>query len=172
MDFAFGAGSRHYLVSLDEDKDNFVLHVGDEQVRTQITKRAPGALTFLIEDKPQLGYYAIDGDTIWVHINGKTDKLDLSSGEFQRQHAQVLDLSPDATVRAPMPGQIRSLRVKEGGIVEKGEVILILEAMKMEIRILATQSGFISRLPIREGERVERDSVLAEIGNPPILGSE
>ena len=172
MELVFWAGSRRYLISLDKDSDSFVVHVGDEQVRTQIIHRSHGALTFHIELAPQLGYFAIDGNTIWVHINGRTAKLDFAPAGSQRQHTEPIDLSPDATVRAPMPGQIRSLRVKEGGGVEKGEVILVLEAMKMEIRIRATQSGFITRLPVREGDRVERDSVLAEIGNPPMLGSE
>jgi acetyl-CoA/propionyl-CoA carboxylase biotin carboxyl carrier protein len=65
---------------------------------------------------------------------------------------------------APMPGQVRTVNVTVGEAVTKGQTLLVLEAMKMEIRIQAPSDGVVERLAVEQGETVEREQVLAEIG--------
>lgn len=65
---------------------------------------------------------------------------------------------------APMPGRIRRALVHRGDPVAKGQVVLILEAMKMEHAIRAPQDGVVTRLEHRDGDLVEAGTVLAEIG--------
>jgi biotin carboxyl carrier protein len=62
-----------------------------------------------------------------------------------------------------MPGQVRELRVSAGVEVAQGDTLLVLEAMKMEIRIQAQGDGVVARVPVSAGEQVERDQVLIEI---------
>ncbi|AYO30194.1 biotin/lipoyl-binding protein [Biomaibacter acetigenes] len=66
-----------------------------------------------------------------------------------------------ATITAPMPGTILSVKVKEGSKVSKGDVIMILEAMKMENEILAPQDGIISSIDVSEGASVNTGDILA-----------
>jgi propionyl-CoA carboxylase alpha chain/3-methylcrotonyl-CoA carboxylase alpha subunit len=66
-------------------------------------------------------------------------------------------------LRAPMPGRIRKTLVRRGDEVAKGQVVLVLEAMKMEHAIRAPQDGVVTRLEHREGDLVEAGAVLAEI---------
>ena len=66
-----------------------------------------------------------------------------------------------ATITAPMPGTILSVKVKEGSKVSKGDVIMILEAMKMENEILAPQHGIISSIDVSEGASVNTGDILA-----------
>jgi biotin carboxyl carrier protein len=61
---------------------------------------------------------------------------------------------------APMPGRIRQTLVSEGEAVQRGQVLLILEAMKMEHAIRAPRDGTVSRLPHREGDLVETGTPL------------
>ncbi len=63
-------------------------------------------------------------------------------------------------VTAPMPGTILSLAVKKGQAVEEGEVLCVLEAMKMENEIVAPQSGIVSNISIRENQTVEAGDIL------------
>ncbi|MCR4430601.1 MAG: biotin/lipoyl-binding protein [Tepidanaerobacteraceae bacterium] len=65
------------------------------------------------------------------------------------------------SIAAPMPGTILSVKVKEGSKVSKGDVIMILEAMKMENEILAPQDGTISSIAISEGASVNTGDLLA-----------
>jgi biotin carboxyl carrier protein len=64
-----------------------------------------------------------------------------------------------------MPAQVRSVEVYEGEQVEKGQVLLLLEAMKMEIRIQAPRAGKVVKLSVGEGQPVERDQVLAIVSD-------
>lgn len=67
------------------------------------------------------------------------------------------------TITAPMPGTILSIKVKQGSNVSKGDVIMILEAMKMENEILAPQDGTISSIDVSEGATVNTSDLLATI---------
>ena len=65
---------------------------------------------------------------------------------------------------APMPGKVVKLLVAEGQKVEAGDVLLILEAMKMEHSVKAPDSGVVEKVLVSEGEQVDADAVLAVIG--------
>ena len=66
-------------------------------------------------------------------------------------------------VKSPMPGNILKINVSQGQHVEEGDVIMILEAMKMENEIVATKSGTIAQIAVSKGAVVETDTVLAVI---------
>jgi 3-methylcrotonyl-CoA carboxylase alpha subunit len=62
-----------------------------------------------------------------------------------------------------MPGRIRKTLVRRGDPVERGQVVLVLEAMKMEHAIRAPRDGIVTRLDHVEGDLVEAGTALAEI---------
>lgn len=66
-------------------------------------------------------------------------------------------------ITAPMPGKILEIPVSEGDDVEKGEAILILEAMKMENELKASVAGVIHSIQVKTGESVEKNQILLEI---------
>jgi biotin carboxyl carrier protein len=68
-------------------------------------------------------------------------------------------------VRAPMPGLIIALKVKDGDAVKAGDTLLILEAMKMENIIKAPGDATVRTVKVRMGEGVEKNQVLIEF-NP------
>lgn len=67
-------------------------------------------------------------------------------------------------VKAPLPGVILELSVKEGDMVKKGQKLAIMEAMKMENEIKAEKDGEIVSVKISQGQSVLQDDVLIEIG--------
>ncbi len=66
-------------------------------------------------------------------------------------------------IKAPLPGNIFKLNVSEGDTVKKGDVLLIMEAMKMENNILAEQDGTVKHIKVKEGDAVLQNDVLIEI---------
>lgn len=66
-------------------------------------------------------------------------------------------------VTAPMPGKILAVKAEAGKAVKKGEVILILEAMKMENEIVAPQDGTVAGINVTSGQSVEAGDVLASL---------
>ncbi|MGL5439004.1 MAG: biotin/lipoyl-containing protein [Filifactoraceae bacterium] len=64
-------------------------------------------------------------------------------------------------ITAPMPGTILDIKVSNGTEVKKGEVLLILEAMKMENEILAPEDGIVSSINVSKGSSVNTGDILA-----------
>ncbi len=68
------------------------------------------------------------------------------------------------TVTSPMPGKIWKLPVKQGDAIAEGQLVLILEAMKMENEIYAPVGGTITSVNCKEGDSVNTGDVLLVIG--------
>ena len=66
-------------------------------------------------------------------------------------------------LKAPMPGLVIAIPVAEGQAVEKGDVLLILESMKMQNELKAPRAGKVSRVRIAAGERVEQKQTLLSV---------
>ena len=66
-------------------------------------------------------------------------------------------------VNSPMPGKILAVKVAEGAAVKRGEVVVILEAMKMENEIVAPQDGTVASVNVTVGSSVEAGDVLVTL---------
>lgn len=67
------------------------------------------------------------------------------------------------TVDAPMPGNILDVKIANGASVKKGDVIMVLEAMKMENDIVAPQDGTVASINVNKGDTVEAGQTLATL---------
>jgi 3-methylcrotonyl-CoA carboxylase alpha subunit len=96
------------------------------------------------------------GDTWWIHIGGHTFCIDhVEPGAAEDDEGSGLS--------APMPGKVLQVLVEVGQIVEPGQPLMILEAMKMEHRIIASQEGTVSAINFSEGDQVQQGSALLEL---------
>ena len=68
------------------------------------------------------------------------------------------------SVTAPMPGTIIDIKVTEGQAVKAGDVLLILEAMKMENEIVAPQDGKVAKISTSKGAKVASGDMLVTLG--------
>ena len=98
-----------------------------------------------------------DGERVWVWCGGETDV-------FERVTAArpAASRDPGGDLLSPMPGRVRRTLARDGERVARGQVILVLEAMKMEHSIRAPREGSI-RLRVREGDLVDAGVELAEV---------
>jgi biotin carboxyl carrier protein len=120
----------------------------------------PGELTLLLGDQPVTIHWADREGRKWIASQGCAYALEKPSPRAERKGGHGAD---GDVLRAPMPAQVRDVQAEVGDLVHKGETLMLLEAMKMEIRILAPRAGRISRLAVKAGQPVERDQVLAEL---------
>ena len=66
-------------------------------------------------------------------------------------------------LKAPMPGLVVSIPVNEGDEVEKGQVLVILESMKMQNELKAPKAGVVGRIRVKQGETVEQRQALLSV---------
>ena len=78
--------------------------------------------------------------------------------------APVAAAAGQESVECPMPGTILAVNVKPGDAVKKGDVLLVLEAMKMENEIMAGRDGVVSAVNVQKGATVNTGDVLCVIG--------
>lgn len=64
---------------------------------------------------------------------------------------------------APMPGMVVRIEVEEGDVVQPGQGIVIVEAMKMENELTAEGEGLVTRIHVSEGQAVEKDQILVDL---------
>jgi biotin carboxyl carrier protein len=100
-----------------------------------------------------------------IKINGKLypvelkDRFDLL---LEKMGMNTSGAGKVNNVKAPMPGLIIDLKVTAGDVVKQGDILLILEAMKMENIIKSPGEGIVRSVKIKKGESVEKNQVLIE----------
>ena len=99
-------------------------------------------------------------NTLWVHHQGQTFTMDASSGT--RSKKKSAGASSDQIV-APMPGKVTKLLLKSGDKVEKGQAVLVMEAMKMEYTLKSEIAGTLEDIHCAVGDQVTLGKVLVKI---------
>lgn len=74
--------------------------------------------------------------------------------------APAVNLTAGEPVNAPMPGNILRVEVKQGDVIKSGQLLVVLEAMKMENEILAPRDGTVAQVVVSKGSTVETGSPL------------
>ena len=145
-------------IEINPSGDQFVATLNDKTVTVEVIRAADGRMELLIDGQRVTAYVSSDKAKRWVTINGQTIMLTKTSGAKQgvrHDHAGGLI--------APMPGQIRAVAVSVGDAVKKGQTLLTMEAMKMEIRIQALNDGVVEVVHVEQGQTVEREQILIEV---------
>jgi biotin carboxyl carrier protein len=158
--FSFDYNAETILVDLMLSGKSYRATIGDETVNVEVLQTEGGKLDLLIDYKRFTAYVSSDNAKNWVTINGQTFVLTKSSGARRRGHGGH---HAAGELTAPMPGQVRAVNVSEGEFVTKGQTLLVLEAMKMEIRVQALQDGTVKKLFVKQGQTVEREQILIEV---------
>ena len=98
----------------------------------------------------------INGHKFDLKVKDRFDLLLEKLGMSQNSSSQVQE------IRAPMPGLILDVHIEEGEEVKEGQVIMILEAMKMENIIKSPGEGIVKKINVQTGESVDKNSLLVQ----------
>ncbi len=162
MIYKYQSGERVYEVALERDGNGFRASVDGQAYPVEVLDAQPGQISLRFAGRPLTVYWAgQDGGQAWLSLDGCAFKLE--KPQPRRARSAGADGAGGQAVRAPMPAQVRAVQVAEGDKVEKGQTLLLLEAMKMEIRVKAPAAGKVAKLLVKEGQAVEKEQVLAEV---------
>jgi 3-methylcrotonyl-CoA carboxylase alpha subunit len=126
-----------------------------------LTPLAPGMFSAVAGGRRELVYVTGPPDDRWAFWNGYVFQ---SGGETEGtpQPEAFPHVHVAQKLSAPMPAMVIRVLVTPGGQVTKGDVVVLLEAMKMELPVRALSDGTVTAVHCRDGELVQADQVLVE----------
>jgi biotin carboxyl carrier protein len=108
-----------------------------------------------------------EGTTVEVMIEGRPYIVTVED-ERTRALASLAGgahVSGDAPIRAPMPGLVVNVLAEQGSAVERGQTVVVLEAMKMENDLTTPRAGVIKAVRVERGQTVNQGDVLVVVGD-------
>ncbi len=126
-----------------------------------VTRIADGVYRVDHEGRTRIVYVAGAPGDWWAFADGNVYRGDFGAArQGVRRAARV---SGPETLSAPMPGTVIKVLVQPGAAVKKGDTIILLEAMKMELPLRAPADATVVAIHCREGELVQPDTTLVEL---------
>ena len=104
----------------------------------------------------KLAHVAKVGDDWWIHLNGAIHVVSIDeqgAGGTGEADGMI----------APMPGKVLEILCEEGDVVEEGQTLIVMEAMKMEHRITAPRDGKVENFHVTIGDQVEKEQLLVSL---------
>jgi 3-methylcrotonyl-CoA carboxylase alpha subunit len=158
---SYQLGDEVKAVRLERHGDKVQISVGDRVYEVSVIHSRAGELTFSVDGVTHTAFVAQDGPTRYVAIEG--DVFELKKPDLRR--ARRKQHHGEDNLSASMPGQVTKVLVSEGDSVQRGQPLIVLEAMKMEIKIAAPYDGRVAKVLVKQGQLVERGQALIEMNN-------
>ncbi|AYG65514.1 MULTISPECIES: acetyl/propionyl/methylcrotonyl-CoA carboxylase subunit alpha [unclassified Rhizobium] len=156
------------------------LHFAGDHRNCRVIAKGPALFSVTFDDRSILVRLFEDDDVARrIEIDGRQSRVDIfetSSAvtlflDGHTHHFHRLDLLDGAEeaagggdrVVAPMPGLVKIVRVREGDTVAKGQALVVMEAMKMELTLTAARDGIVESLHVGEGDQTSESAVLLSL---------
>jgi len=147
--------------------DDHHIRVGDRLLKVDFETISGQPVFSLILDGKSYESFVYQGDEDWeVLIRGRQYQVKIEDERERRLKAAAgggVAEGGEFHLKAPMPGLVVSVLVEEGQEVKKGQVMLILESMKMQNELKAPRDGVIGRVRIKAGESVEQKQAMLSL---------
>ncbi len=120
-------------------------------------------IEFKIDGQIVKGFAAIHNGVLWTHADGETWTTEIGGASRRGSKAKGGAVANPAEITAPMPGKIIKVSAPVGTKVVKGDVVVVMEAMKMEYTLKAQADGVVSEISCAEGDQVTLGALVAKL---------
>jgi acetyl/propionyl-CoA carboxylase alpha subunit len=146
---------------VEQENDRYRVRVGAREYLVRAKAGARGRIDMGVDDRRLRAYVARKKHHTYVGLDGQTWTLTKPDARRTRRGGSAGGGSGALT--ATMPGLVLDVLVAPGDAVSRGDTLVLMEAMKMELRITAPADGVISAVGCEAGQVVERGRVSVEI---------
>jgi len=160
-------GRKAIVKELKRDGSQLTISVDDEIFEVDLVKVGPAEYSVLYKGR-SYNIEVVPGSEpkhYTVNTFYFTHEIEVVDAEsrYIRSRNDVAGGHISNIIRSPMPGKIVKILVAEGDIVEAGQTVIIVSAMKMESEFKAAKPGIVSEIPVKEGDTVDGNQVLVVI---------
>ena len=160
MQYTYEHNGENHAIKLEKQSDgSFLAIIGEEKYTVSAIQMPDNAWLLHVDGQRFVAHTATEKEMRFVHVEGVQYQLEKSAGRRRRASGG----STPGSLKAEMPGQVIDVRVAEGDTVTAGQVLVVLEAMKMEIRLTAPYDGTVAKLLVSQGDVVDRGQLLVEV---------
>ena len=161
-----------YITTIDDKEfeievvDERHIRIGDNLLEVDFESVSGQPVFSLILDGKSYEAFVYQGDQDWeVLIRGQQYQVNVEDEREKRLKSTGGGSTEGGEfhLKAPMPGLIVAVLMNEGQEVKKGQVMLILESMKMQNELKAPRDGIIGRVRVKAGESVEQKQTLLSV---------
>ena len=163
MKYITTISGKEYTIEIIDEKhikiNDQILAVDFESVNGQ------PVYSLIIDGKSHEGYVYPDEDGWQVLLRGRLYQATVEDEREKRLRTAggAVSEGGEFHLKAPMPGMVVSIPVAEGDLVKKGQVLIILESMKMQNELKSPQDGTIHRIRVKPGETVEQRQAMLSV---------
>ena len=143
---------------LSRDGGDYRLDLDNGSAMIEVQHEDEHTLRLIVNGQPADVLVAVDGDNVHVHIDGATHTLRYR--DPIDRFAKHSGASADDVAAAPMPGTVVSIAVKPGDVVKRGDILLVIESMKLETAIKAWRDGTVETVHVAQGRTFDRSAPL------------
>jgi biotin carboxyl carrier protein len=162
-----------YITTIDSKEfeievvDEHHVRVGGQLLRVDFESVSGQPVFSLIVEGKSYESFVYQGDPDWeVLLRGRQYQVTVEDEREKRLRVAAgagVSESGEFHLKAPMPGLVVAVPVAEGEPVKKGQVVLILESMKMQNEIKSPRDGVMGRVRVKAGESVEQKQALLSV---------
>ena len=147
--------------------NEYLIKIQDKEHQLRILNIDANGMEFVLDNKFHNVKYVenhtaemrivIDGVSLTINMHTQLDKIVYkNTGNADTGSGQI-------NLRSQIPGKVVSVEVNEGDKLKKGDVVCVLESMKMQVSVKAHKDGEVKNLKVKEGNSVNKNDILAEL---------
>ena len=166
MKYLTTLGDKTYTIEINDDH-----HVTVDGKTYELDLESLGAqhLYSLILDHKSFEAFVENEGEIWqILMRGgryEAKVVDERAVRLAKSAGGAVAVTGDFHLKAPMPGLVVSVPVAEGQVVNKGDILVILESMKMQNELKAPREGTVLRVKVKAGDSIEQNQIMLTVGS-------
>lgn len=164
MEFEFLIDKNMRRISVEKKEKGWVFREGESSFEADVRPISENAVSVLVEGRSYTAWIVRNKEEKWIFLDGRqylVQEPGEGASDFQKGEEKAHE--GPMRIKAPMPGKVIKVDVKEGDEVRKNQTLAIVEAMKMENEIKSSIEAVVKNVYVKAGDLVDSEKPLIEL---------
>lgn len=164
MDFEFLLDGQIHTLSLEKSEEGYLINFGEENFQADVQWISSNCLSLVIGSETHVVYIVSTNEKYLCYVNGEQWVVQEPVEDREVfDEDEGMSSADKLRIKAPMPGKVIKILVKDNDEVKKNQTLIVVEAMKMENELRCSIDGVVKKVHVSEGLLVDADKILVEL---------